>query len=266
MACPIHRSDNPTTFSVLDDEYWYCFVCQKGGTAVELLAALEGISRSEAAEKLGLELEHWQLRTSAYDLGKKLKGMSKTVLAEIEPPAGLENTFPFPLRDLHWPTVHYWELRSCNGGTYFPFRDLEGRLVGWSVRQAEGVIPKYLNSPGLRKSAFLYGLYENQERIKTRREAILVEGQFDALAVWDAGFPWVCSTLGCNFSRDQARLLLPWVDRIKVLYDGDKAGREGAFELKCKWQNVFAVELLYLPDGEDPCSAGPEVLEKILGG
>jgi DNA primase len=172
---------------------------------------------------------------------------------------------PYPLRGLRWPTVRHWGLRQSTAGVYFPFLNSEGKLVGWSVRRQDRQ-PKYLNSPGFRKSGYLYGLYENQQWIKERREVILVEGQFDALAVWDAGFPNVCSTLGCSLAKDQARLLLPWVDRLRILYDGDKAGREGATDLKCKWEGIFGVELLYLPADEDPCSVGSAALQKLIAG
>lgn len=262
LACPIHRSDNPSTFSVVDDELWYCFVCQRGGTSVELLSILEGIPRWQAVERMGVEKGSWLIRQSAWDLKGKVDGMRQKELPEVQPPDDLGQPF-YPLRELAWPTVKHWGLRSYQGGTYFPFRDVDGRLVGWSIRQDQRV-PRYLNSPGFRRNRFLYGLYENKACIQRRGEVILVEGQFDALAVWDAGFPNVCCTLGCHLSKDQVRLLLPWVDRLKVLYDGDTAGRNAAVELKCKWQSVFGIELLYLPDGQDPSSVGSNELQRLL--
>lgn len=262
LACPIHRSANPTTFSVLDDEYWYCFVCAKGGTAVELLSELEGIPRSQALDRLGVDQGAWALRQSAWNLNQQIAGIEQSKPKEVLPPVGL-GAPPFPVRELHWPTIKFWALQRSEDGVYFPFRDIEGRLIGWSIRQSSKR-PKYLISPGFRKTGFLYGLYENQAQIRAQREVIVVEGQFDALAVWDAGFPAVVATLGCNLAKDQARLLLPWIDRIRVLYDGDKAGRQGAEELKCRWKGVFDIELLYLADGEDPASIGARLVAKVL--
>jgi len=210
-----------------------------------------------------MENGSWRLRQSAWRLGRSIESMNRAIFEEAVEPSNLTAP-PYPLRSLRWPTVKYWGLRGHSSGIYLPFRDVDGRLVGWSVRQ-DNHEPKYLNSPGFRKSSYLYGLYENQERIKRRREVILVEGQFDALAVWDAGFTNVCSSLGCHLGKDQVRLLLPWVDRIRVLYDGDKAGRDGAVDLKCRWQNVFSIDLLYLPEGTDPSSIGVDALVRLLG-
>ena len=265
LACPLHGSANPTTLHISDDRFFFCFACHAGGTAVELYAEMERIPRTKALAILSQKYPPLSgLKQAAQDLDWRLKKMQLSPLPVLEFPEGLGET-PYPLRGLGFPTLKHFGLRECAEGVCFPFRDVEGNLVGWSVRRAEGVEPKYLNSKGLKKSRILYGLYENQESIRKRKEVILVEGQFDALAVWDAGFTNVAAVLGSDLAREQVRLLLPWVDRIKVLFDADSAGREGAFQVRCKWQSVFSVKVLVLPEGEDPCSAGEEKLQEVLG-
>ena len=266
IACPLHNGTNPTAFSVYADKFFYCFACHKSGTAVDLYAALEGLTWVEALRVLRDRFpEVSGLRVAAQDLGRRVKRMQEPKLPVLELPEGL-GEHPFPCRNLHFPTLKHWGVRNCVDGIFFPFRNLSGDLVGWSVRKSGNVQPKYLNSKGLRKSRILYGLHENFALICARKEVILVEGQFDALAVWDAGFPNVCSTLGSDLARDQARLLLPYVDRIKVLYDADKVGIESAYALKCKWESVFNISVLLLPQGEDPSSVSAEALEEVLSG
>lgn len=60
-CCPIHRGTNPRTFVVSTAKNaWRCFGdCNRGGNVIELVAALENLSPTEAArllaERLGID-------------------------------------------------------------------------------------------------------------------------------------------------------------------------------------------------------------------
>ena len=53
-VCPIHGGTNPRGFSVsTDSQVWYCFgKCGRGGSVLDLVAALEDCSILEAAKIL----------------------------------------------------------------------------------------------------------------------------------------------------------------------------------------------------------------------
>jgi DNA primase len=60
------------------------------------------------------------------------------------------------------------------------------------------------------------------------------------------------ATMGSSLSPSQARLLMPLVSTIIVLYDGDETGRKGADEIKKRYSSLFKIEIKQLPDGTDP--------------
>lgn len=71
----------------------------------------------------------------------------------------------------------------------FGIRNLDGELVGFTARcrpAADGVVPKYLNTPTTalyRKNEVLFGLDEHTDQLRTAATLVLVEGPLDAIAV-----------------------------------------------------------------------------------
>ena len=50
-CCPLHGEKTPS-LCFYPDGSWYCFGCNRGGDAVEFIAALRGLDRREAARML----------------------------------------------------------------------------------------------------------------------------------------------------------------------------------------------------------------------
>lgn len=71
----------------------------------------------------------------------------------------------------------------------FGIRDLDGELVGFTARcrpAADGVVPKYLNTPTTalyHKNEVLFGLGEHTDQLRTAATLVIVEGPLDAIAV-----------------------------------------------------------------------------------
>jgi DNA primase len=158
----------------------------------------------------------------------------------------------------------------------FPIQDVGGRTVGFSGRLLEDAagVPKYLNSPEtevFRKGALLFGLAVTRNAVRRAEEAIVVEGNFDLLSLYDRGFLNVVAPLGTALTTEQALLLKRYASRAVLLYDSDEAGRKAAFrsgdELLARG---FAVRLAFLPPDSDPDSfvrtAGPAALRELLRG
>ena len=76
----------------------------------------------------------------------------------------------------------------------FPIRDAQGRSIAFGGRVLDARLPKYINSPEsplYSKTRTLYGLFEARQAISSHRgkdRVILVEGYFDVIALWQAGF------------------------------------------------------------------------------
>jgi len=114
----------------------------------------------------------------------------------------------------------------------FPIRNLAGRVIAFGGRRLrEEEEAKYINSPETavyRKGRELFGLWEARQDIRTRDEAILVEGYTDCLSLVMAGVTITVASLGTALTEQQARLLKRFTDKVFILYDGDNAGLSAA--------------------------------------
>jgi DNA primase len=163
----------------------------------------------------------------------------------------------------------------------FPIADVHGKIVAFSGRALElpagekltGDPPaKYVNSPEgplYKKSDLLFGLHE--ARVELRREgvAILCEGNFDVLAVHQAGLKHVLAPLGTAFTLSQAKLLKRYVSRVVVLFDGDNAGRKATRAAAPLLREAGLLgTVVALPAGEDPDSfvrkRGGDALKQLV--
>ncbi len=141
----------------------------------------------------------------------------------------------------------------------FPIRDRRGQVVAFGGRALSAdQQPKYLNSPEtalFRKSRLLYDVSLAQPAWRSSRQAVLVEGYLDVIALHQAGVEGAVASLGTALSEDQVRLLAQAVDQVVVAYDADLAGehatRRGLWLLA---GSGLGARVVRLPAGEDPDS------------
>ena len=144
----------------------------------------------------------------------------------------------------------------------FPITDHRGRVVAFGGRRmdesSEQGEPKYLNSPETpvyRKGRTLYGFYQSRTAIQDAREAVVVEGYTDLLALWQAGIKPVVATLGTAMTENHFELLNRFCEKAYLAFDADRAGVDAALRPLEFW-NRFKIEVLVviLPEGQDPAS------------
>ncbi len=138
----------------------------------------------------------------------------------------------------------------------FPIHDRSGRLMALAGRALDPNFPKYLNSREtilFRKSQSFFGLGWALKAIRETREAILVEGYFDALLLHQHGYPNTLAILGSHLSAENARWIATQCDRVRLAFDGDDAGMQAALE-SIRFLAVYPVEIrvVILPEGTDP--------------
>lgn len=108
--------------------------------------------------------------------------------------------------------------------------------LGRSIDDTE---PKYLFYQGFHKSSELYGqelieLHEAAaEQIAQTKSIVLTEGPFDVAKAVEAGLRNVVGSFGASLSKAQAEKLRAMADAcgaetIRLVYDRDQAGRDGA--------------------------------------
>lgn len=141
----------------------------------------------------------------------------------------------------------------------FPIFSHVGKVLGFGGRIIrEDDEPKYINSPEssvYSKSRVLYGLYHAKNAIRSREEAILVEGYTDVISLYQAGVQHVVASSGTALTSDQVAVLARYAKTIVLLYDADKAGLRAALRgIDLILKSGLIPYAVRLPDGEDPDS------------
>jgi len=150
------------------------------------------------------------------------------------------------------------------GGTYdrfrdrvlFPIYDRRGQVVGFGGRIIGEGQPKYMNSPEslvFNKSGSLLGLYQQGDAIRRRKQAILVEGNFDLVSLVVHGCPNVVAPLGTALTTQQLHMLKSFADECVLLFDGDTAGVKAAMRsVPLFLSEQVTGKVALLPTGHDP--------------
>jgi len=162
----------------------------------------------------------------------------------------------------------------------FPVADQHGRVIAFSGRALppppgsdEPEAPaKYINSPEgplYTKGHALFGLFHARMAMRKQNQALLCEGNFDLVALHQAGFTHAVAPLGTAFTLEQARLIRRFAEEVVVVFDGDAAGRKATAAAYDILQSAgLRARAVRLPDGQDPDSYlvahGPEVLAAAL--
>jgi DNA primase len=139
----------------------------------------------------------------------------------------------------------------------FPIKDMRGRTVAFGGRALdEENPPKYLNSPEtpiFHKGRTLYGLATAKEACRRHKEALVVEGYFDLLALYSQGFQQVVAPLGTALTLHHVRLLSRLAPQAVLVFDGDQPGMKAAMRsLELFLRENLPARLLALPEGMDP--------------
>ncbi|MFA5029012.1 MAG: toprim domain-containing protein, partial [Candidatus Methylomirabilota bacterium] len=159
----------------------------------------------------------------------------------------------------HRVMIPIWDVSGkvvAFGGRALP--PLEGRagLPARGTPAADAPEVKYLNSPETalyRKGTHLYGLNLAAQTIRERKQAIVVEGYFDAIMLHASGVTQAVATLGTALTGEQARLLGRYTGTVVLLFDPDAPGIGAA---RRNLEQLINVELdwrvVLLPEGLDP--------------
>ena len=154
----------------------------------------------------------------------------------------------------------------------FPIFELTGRVVGFGGRILGEGEPKYLNTSEtliFDKGRMLFGLFQNRDAIRKARQAVVVEGNFDLLALVSFGLENVVAPLGTALTQPQIRLLKGYADEVILLFDGDEAGIKAAMRsVPLFLAEQVAARVALLPAMHDPDTYirahGREGLEKFI--
>jgi DNA primase len=270
--CPLHSGEGRETFHVdTAEQVFHCFSCQAGGSVLDLVMAIEGCGLRQAAERLS----SWST-TSAAKVEPWSLPVKATVTKKREPTAAL----PFRLRgvDLHHPylrmrgiaeaTAHEFGIGFYDGPglmhnrLVIPIDDQFGTLVGYCGRALDASEPRYKFPPRFPKSQFLFNFHRAAAR--KAPQVIVVEGFFDCLKVYQAGYPCVIAIMGSAISQRQLEVLVHRFRRIRLMLDGDAAGRRASTDIAACLAPYASLEVIQVPDATQPDQFTPTQIRELL--
>jgi len=117
----------------------------------------------------------------------------------------------------------------------FPIKDASSRCIGFGGRilHPKENTGKYVNSPEsflFLKKNNLYNLDKAKDYIRKEKMAIVVEGYFDVIGLYQADIKNVVAPLGTAFTTEQARIIKMYTDTVLLFFDNDQAGINASYK------------------------------------
>ena len=244
LYCPFHNNTNTPSFYVSYQKgAWLCFnpSCAESGNMVDLVKKILNKNDYEAIRFIASQ-EHVSLDTFDDDLKDLLEDKPEFVefpqqtLDSLYNDLGLSEQAReyFISRGINENSMHHFKLGySKNMGMVItPVHSPDGipvGLVGRSITEK-----KFKNSTNLPKNKTLFNIHRAK---RIGDHVIIVESNFDAIRVHQAGFPNVVATLGGHISQDNLKLLNRYFNKVTIMTDSDEAGRQLGFDIANKLRN-----------------------------
>ncbi len=115
----------------------------------------------------------------------------------------------------------------------FPIFDKEGNTAGFGGRilTEDKQSAKYLNTlenPAFHKGSLLFSFNFAKDEMVKKKEALVVEGYMDVIALYQNGIKNAVAPLGTSLTESQLAIIKRYVDSVVFIFDGDEAGINAA--------------------------------------
>jgi DNA primase len=241
MYCPFHSNRHTPSFSISEDNgAWLCYnpACGEAGNLLELVRRVLHKNDFEALRFIASQeteaLNNFdELVTNMLEDKPEFEIFSQDTIDRLHADLAGNKTARDYLesRGINSDSMKYFRLGYSNAlnmvvtPVHSPLADPIG-IVGRSI---EG--KSFKNSTNLPKSKTLFNIHRAK---KIGDQVIIVESNFDAIRIHQAGFPNVVATLGGFLSPDQQKLLNRYFNKIIIMTDADNAGRELGLSIATK--------------------------------
>lgn len=252
---PEHEDNNPSMRIDKLDGKFHCLSCGYSGSIYKYfniyknLLDLRVVNLKEKIQKLNRKNITKPLNAIVFE--EDFRGISKDTFKNFE-------AFTLP------------NDKDFEGRLIFPIKDINDEIVCFQGRYLYSKLdPKYVNKP----NNVSLPLFPQKPTI-INNSIILVEGLFDMLNLYDKGLQNAVATFGVslvsksdknnnNLKHRLSVFKMQGVNKIYIMFDGDKAGRKGASDIKDALKDSYLIDILELPDGSDPGSLSLEDVNSI---
>ncbi len=142
------------------------------------------------------------------------------------------------------------------GRIIFPIYSESGKLLAFGGRTIFDDSPKYLNSPDnplYKKSNNLFGFHLTKQYIREQNSAVIVEGYFDMISLYQNGIKNTVASLGTALTERQIYTLKRFSKDIYIFYDNDSAGIQAALRgVERMFEQNIVPKIIRLSEQGDP--------------
>ena len=242
--CPFHNNTHTPSCSINElSGAWICFnpSCAEFGSLVELVRRVLHVNDFQALRfiisKESSILDNFDsLLNDVLDDKPEFEEFSQDILNKLYNELGSSNAARDYLksRGINEESMHYFKLGYSQNMNMVitPVHSPDGQPIGLVGRSIEG--KTFKNSTNLPKSKTLFNIHRAK---KIGDHVIIVESNFDAIRVHQAGFPNVIATLGGHMSQTNINLINRYFNKITIMTDSDIAGRELGASISSRLRN-----------------------------
>ena len=265
--CPLHADHKPSFLVDPHKNLFYCYGCRRGGDVIRFAELYHQVKFPQAVALLhqwrGLPpLLHEAAGFYRMQLHRHAEAVAYLYQRGVREPELIEHMrigyapggcLRAGLMQLGYSlqTLRQAGLVTASGYDAYTHRvvfPLEGNLYGRSLSAAA---PPHRFLPGAKGGLYLW------EQARQYSAVILVEGLFDYVVLWQAGFHNVTCSMGNHLNGHQYRQLTDGRRTVFLAFDADTngSGQQAARSLACRLREQgMDVRRVSLPDGHDPNS------------
>ena len=250
--CPFHGNRNTPSFSVSKERgAFICFnpSCGESGSIIDIVKRLTERNEFEAirfikVKEIENDVDFEDTLSSVLEDKPDFVEFSQETLDRLHADlaGNKEARDYFESRGINEESMKHFALgySSAMNMVITPVHSPDGMpvgLVGRSISEK-----RFKNSNGLPKNKTMFNLHRAK---KLGGIVIVVESNFDAIRVHQAGFPNVVATLGGHISNDNINLLNKYFTKIIIMTDSDEAGRSLGKNIANKLRNKEVLWAMY---------------------
>ena len=242
--CPFHSNRHTASCCINKDSgAWLCFnpSCGESGTLVELVRRVLHKNDFEAIRFIATQeteiLNNFdELVAGMFEDKPDFEEFSQETINRLHTDlSSSQNAKDYLIsRGINEESMNHFFLGYSNsmGMVVTPVHSPDGTPIGIVGRSIEG--KSFKNSTNLPKSKTLFNVHRAK---KIGNHVIIVESNFDAIRIHQAGFPNVVATLGGFLSTEQHNLLNRYFNKVTIMTDADLAGRELGLSIANRLKN-----------------------------
>ena len=269
ITCPFHkegRENHPSCYvytgresNSLEYGYYKCFTCGSKGPLYKLVSKCLDTGDEESKKWLTDNFSNTLVEAELFLPKIELKDDQEPCLDDK-----ILNQYAFyhPYledRGISFETAKKFQVgwNKEHNSITFPVRNKHGKLIGITERYIN--MKRFNIPPSMKKPVYLLDFI-----IKEGHTSVFVcESQINCLTLWEWGYPAI-ALFGTGSKAQYDLLKTSGIRHYYLCFDGDEAGRKGAFRFITYMNKDVLITNINIPEGKDVNDLTRESFEELL--